>query len=351
MGLRGAITETVTGSNDDPYSQVNENLRLTQVILTAMNTLTSGGQGQIEGNSGSSSMWMSGFGQAGPAVVGGVLILLNEIGFYLGLMFSPLMILSLLSEQTKQFFWGWLKYMVALCFSMAVLVLVTSIALKMTITYGTAVVAASLLTSVLGQVGSSNSMAATAMQQGGLGMLLTALIISVPPMVMQFFSAQLGAVGTGQNMMGSLGQPPKTSNPTMGNPTSTNHNTQNNQTTPSTSNHGGFEGRSTQAYTGSNSTPKGNGDTVKSSGESRGAAASGGANNNSPIAQLGQNIRQSMGLDGGTTGQAAKADAGSANPAKEEHAAGLKVQTPTLASSAIGDDSAAVKQKHGTSEA
>jgi type IV secretion system protein VirB6 len=52
------------------------------------------------------------------------------------------------------------------------------------------------------------------MQQGGLGLLLTALIVSVPPMAATFFQGTLGnllrysAFGGASNSVGPSGQPP-----------------------------------------------------------------------------------------------------------------------------------------------
>jgi type IV secretion system protein VirB6 len=51
----------------------------------------------------------------------------------------------------------------------------------------------------------SNGMNSMALQQGGIGMLLTVLIITTPPMVANFFSGTLGSFSPSSAIMGAAG--------------------------------------------------------------------------------------------------------------------------------------------------
>ena len=97
-------------------------------------------------------------------------------------------------------------------FSMALLSVVVGIVLKLTVKISVALWGAKIINSLIGN--STEGLTSTAMQQGGIGLLLTALIVSVPPMAAMFFQGTLGsfmsysAFGGGANSPGPQGQPP-----------------------------------------------------------------------------------------------------------------------------------------------
>lgn len=76
-------------------------------------------------------------------------------------------------------------------FSMAVLSAMVSIALGMVARVASAFWATALAGSLLGS-DFSDGMTSQAMQQGGMGLILTTLIISAPPMATMFFQGTLG---------------------------------------------------------------------------------------------------------------------------------------------------------------
>jgi type IV secretion system protein VirB6 len=100
---------------------------------------------------------------------------------------GPLFILCLLFDQTKGLFGRWLYYGLGTMFSLAVLSVMVTLATDMVIA-----VAAAFWTSALLGAGPDgvNSMA---LQQGGLGVVLTMLILTAPPMAAMFFQGTLGS--------------------------------------------------------------------------------------------------------------------------------------------------------------
>ncbi|BAV98903.1 MULTISPECIES: type IV secretion system protein [Bacteria] len=98
---------------------------------------------------------------------------------------------SLMFERTKSMFARWLQYGLGTMFSMAVLSFTVTVAMKMV-----AAVAANFATQYLTMMalgaGDSPGVNTMALQQGGLGIFLTVLILSVPPMASSFFQGALG---------------------------------------------------------------------------------------------------------------------------------------------------------------
>lgn len=137
--------------------------------------------------------WFTGIGIAGPSVIAGSMLLLNKIALALFVGFGPIFIMCLLFEPTKQLFSKWLLYGIGTVFSLAVLSVMVTIAMKMMAAV-TASFAVKYLLSMpeLGGAGSTDGINSMALQQGGLGLLLTTMIISAPPMAASFFQGTLG---------------------------------------------------------------------------------------------------------------------------------------------------------------
>ena len=187
--IRSEVTWLVTGSDKDVYQQIDENLKKMQAILTAINTINTAGDPSLESDK-KTAMFLSGFGQASPAMVAGGLVLLNEISLWIGCMLGPIFTLMLLFDATKAFFWRWVNIMVSLLFSLAILAVMSKICVDMAGKYAQAV----MLSKLFSLIGGGPSLMSTAVQQGGLGLLLTTLLITVPPSVANFFQATIGTV-------------------------------------------------------------------------------------------------------------------------------------------------------------
>lgn len=137
------------------------------------------------------ALYMVGFGTGGPAIVGGTMLLLNEVAIALFIGFGPLFILCLMFDQTKALFGRWLYYGIGTMFSMAVLSAMVSIALDMVVRVAASFWGAAIIGALMGS-NFTDGMSSQAMQQGGLGLILTTLIISSPPMAAAFFQGTMG---------------------------------------------------------------------------------------------------------------------------------------------------------------
>ncbi|PSD32653.1 conjugal transfer protein TrbL [Stenotrophomonas maltophilia] len=126
----------------------------------------------------------------------------------------------LLFDQTKQLFQRWLFYGIGTMFSMAVLAAMVSIALDMVVRVAATFWTTALVQEFILKESMSDGMTSQAMQQGGMGLILTALILTTPPMAAMFFQGTLGTfmaysqIGGGASASPSAdGRPPGMSAP------------------------------------------------------------------------------------------------------------------------------------------
>ncbi|QRD62383.1 type IV secretion system protein [Xanthomonas citri pv. citri] len=112
--------------------------------------------------------------------------------------FGPLFILCLLFQATKSLFSKWLLYGLGTVFSLSVLTFTVSLATKVVGAVGAAFVAKWAMNGFTGE-----GISSMALQQGGLGLVLTTLIITAPPMAAAFFQGTLGQF-TAYSALGQL---------------------------------------------------------------------------------------------------------------------------------------------------
>jgi type IV secretion system protein VirB6 len=103
---------------------------------------------------------------------------------------GPLFILCLAFNKTKALFEKWLMYGLATLFSLAMLSFISAIVLQVTLRAATALWATNFVNGLLKT--SSEGLSNPSLEQGGIGLLMTVLIISVPPMAGNFFQGTLG---------------------------------------------------------------------------------------------------------------------------------------------------------------
>lgn len=188
--LPDEITEQVTGEDESAADQIDENMAWMSVALTTINAVDVVDNPALAEEK-TRAMIFAGIGTGGPALVAGAMLLLYQVAIALFVGLGPLFILCLLFDFTKSLFQKWLFYGLGTMFSMAVLAAMTSIALKMVAAVSEAFWGAALLGNFL-DVDVVDGINSQAMQQGGLGLLLTTLIITAPPMAAMFFQGTLG---------------------------------------------------------------------------------------------------------------------------------------------------------------
>jgi type IV secretion system protein VirB6 len=133
------------------------------------------------------------------------------MALFIGL--GPLFILCLIFEQTKSLFQRWLLYGIGTIFSMAVLAVVSSMVLQLTLRVAAALWSSGIINAITGE--GAEGFTTQSLQQGGIGLMMTVLIISVPPMAAVFFQGTVGSfmafspfAGGAQSQPGPQGQPP-----------------------------------------------------------------------------------------------------------------------------------------------
>lgn len=188
--VKNEIHHVVTGTDSSPEAAIDKSLAWMQVALSSIDVLDVASDPTLDAQK-TRALYMVGFGTGGPAIVGGTMLLLNEIALALFVGLGPLFILCLLFDQTKPLFGRWLYYGIGTMFSMAVLSAMVSIALEMVIRVSGAFWGAAIIGGLL-KTNFTDGMTSQAMQQGGLGLILTTLIVTAPPMAASFFQGTLG---------------------------------------------------------------------------------------------------------------------------------------------------------------
>lgn len=198
--LTVGIGELVTGRSGDPIASIDQSLAWMQVTLSSIDALEVVGDRGLLAEKSRATSWIM-VGHAGPALVTGALLLMFQVALALCVGFAPLFILCAAFRPTRTLFRNWLLYTVGTCFSLAVLSAVAAIVLNMV----TAVAAGYWASALLGQfvLGQTGGIGTIALLQGGMGLILTLLLLYVPRMAARFFNETLGefiaysAFGTG----------------------------------------------------------------------------------------------------------------------------------------------------------
>lgn len=190
QGLKSDIAYVVTGEDSSPESEIDKSLAWMQVALSSIDAVQVMGDQTLDERK-TRSLWFAGIGSGAPALIGGAMLLLYEVALALFVGFGPIFILCLLFDQTKSLFHRWLLYGIGTLFSMAVLAAMVTISLRMVTRVAEAFWGVALLDKLMpGDF--MEGITSQAMQQGGLGILLTTLIVSTPPIAAMFFQGTLG---------------------------------------------------------------------------------------------------------------------------------------------------------------
>lgn len=152
-------------------------------------------------------------GTASPPMVAAAMLLLYQVTIALFIGLGPLFIMCLLFPRTQDMFTRWLNYGLGTLFSMGLFSAMVGIVLELSLRITGAFWGGRILSGFLG--GYSEGLSTLALQQGGIGLLLTVLIISVPPMGAMFFQGTMGhfmqfsafSGGGGDALQGRGGRP------------------------------------------------------------------------------------------------------------------------------------------------
>jgi len=188
-GLPDQITLTVTGQAQAPEDLIDQSLDKMQAALIAIDALSVSGDPGLKDEK-DRAQWFTGIGVAGPAVIGGAILLLYKLALALFVGLGPVFVLSLLFDQSKELFGRWLYYGLGTLFSLAVLSFMVALSMKMVLAIANAFATQYLLAVAAGS--SVHGVSSLAMQQGGVGLVMTLLLIMTPRMVAQFFQGTLG---------------------------------------------------------------------------------------------------------------------------------------------------------------
>ncbi|MGJ7542704.1 type IV secretion system protein [Variovorax sp. LT1R16] len=208
--LARGINGLVTRDSGSPASAIDKNLIYTQVAMAAIDG-AQGLNGAISADnvkSAGSASLIAALGVAGPPMTAGAMLLMYKVAIALFIGLGPIFILCLIFKVTESMFWRWLNYGLGTLFSMAMLSFMISMVLDLTLRVAAALWAANAINALFKLEGASG-LTSQAMQQGGIGLLMTTLLITAPAMAASFFGGTLGQFMTysGVNPGGGASQP------------------------------------------------------------------------------------------------------------------------------------------------
>ena len=203
----GSACVTNTGNNNFTGCKIDKNLVRMQAAMAFVNQLDTGADPVLEDKKTRASL-MTAAGIGGPAIVAGGLLLTLKVAMALFIALGPIFIMCLLFKQTTPLFQKWLYYGLSTMFATAMFAVVSDIAMDLVENTTAALFVSDLFTTTLDPTGASNAAAAGIMnasvQQLGLGLMLSTLLITTPAMAANFFNGVMGAYAA-QNHLTSFG--------------------------------------------------------------------------------------------------------------------------------------------------
>ena len=215
--LTNLISESLTGdaaagactnsADNDKYGlmgcKIDKNLARTQAAMAFVSQLDAANDPVLEDKKARASLF-AGAGIGGPAIVAGALMLTLKVSMALFICLGPIFIMCLLFKQTSQLFWKWLYYGLATMFATAMLAVVSDIAMDLVENISGALFVTNIFNSILGGTDATAGVMQASLQQFGLGLILSTLLITTPPMAGSFFSQMMGQY-TGANLLNGFG--------------------------------------------------------------------------------------------------------------------------------------------------
>lgn len=179
-----------TDDSASSADSIDKNLALMQVAMSAIDTIQVPADDSALQTKKDRALWFAGLGTASPPMVAGAMLLLYKFTLAMFVGLGPIFILCLMFDQTKDLFRKWLLYGIGTLFSMSMLSVVTA----MTMELMAKVAGALWVAKKLGIAGTDyEGLGTQAMQQGGIGLLMTVLIVTIPPAAAMFFQGTVGS--------------------------------------------------------------------------------------------------------------------------------------------------------------
>ena len=212
--LANGISQVMHGSNDFGSECLTEqtsyitgckidlNLKTTQLVLSSLSAIDTADDDHLEDKL-SEAKWFAGVGTAGPAVVAGTMLIMYRIAISLFVGFAPIFILCLLFKRTAPLFQKWLYFGLATIFSSVLLGVMAEISMDLVGHLFGGAAAGKFVATIIGEGGTTGIME-TVTQQLGLGLMLSTLLITVPPMAGMWFNGVM-ATYSGYNAMQGWG--------------------------------------------------------------------------------------------------------------------------------------------------
>ena len=206
--LSNLVSSAMTGSTDASKCtstasdsgfmgcKIDQNLIRAQAAMAFVNQLDTGGDAVLEDKKSKASL-MTAAGIGGPAIVAGAFLLTLKVAMALFISLGPIFIMCLLFKVTTPLFQKWLYYGLSTMFATAMFAVVSDIAMDLVENTTAALFVSDLFTTTLDPTGASNAAAAGIMnasvQQLGLGLMLSTLLITTPAMAANFFNGVMGS--------------------------------------------------------------------------------------------------------------------------------------------------------------
>jgi type IV secretion system protein VirB6 len=183
--VRDAFVEVISGKTGGGANLIYTELGKMNAAFAVANAVNP--DSAADSSAKSMALNLSLLGQAAPVVLGAAMVLVNEIAFRIGLLLLPFAILCIGFTATNGMFFGWVKSMIGISVSMALLAITITIAANVTVVFVGAMTAGSIIG------GDVVSELQQGMMSAGYGVVLTILIVTVPPMANRFVGGGVDA--------------------------------------------------------------------------------------------------------------------------------------------------------------
>lgn len=195
---------TIKASSSVLGCQIDKNLITAQALMAFINQVDTTNDvhsaEQVE-----RAKLFAGAGAAGPGIVTGTMLILYRVAMALFIGFSPFFILCLMFKKTTPYFTKWLNYGLATIFSSVLLAAMAAICTDLVELIAERQFASAALFSAFGL--NSVGIFSSSMNQLGLGVMLSTILILVPPMAGAWFNGVMASTYGNNHFGGWNGAP------------------------------------------------------------------------------------------------------------------------------------------------